>query len=376
MITRGGTSTRDTPTTSTWRHGAAPKDEQQTLRRVGPSRVNAVLRQITSLLAAGCTLRRALECIALQTTHPQTLKLVESMSHQIASGASLAAAMSRYPRQFPPLYVALVQTAQTGGFLRDVLLRITQYSKQRNQLVEKVRTALIYPAVLSITALASIVVLMVFIVPRFVQVYQMAEHDLPWPTVILLGVSHVLTRYWYLFTILLVVLLVFGNRFVRWLDLQVTMDRFVLKLPIAGAMLMQWNAAQFARTLGLLNRSGVPMLRSLPLAAEVASNRVLKNDLKGIVERVAEGAHLAAAMRQTRMFPPTAIEMVAVGEQSSNLSEVLDQLADEQEQSVDRALGIVTTLLEPAIILIMGAVIGFVVIALMLPVLLMSNVLG
>jgi type II secretory pathway component PulF len=341
-------------------------------RRVRAEDITQIYRQLADLLGAGVPLLVALTSVGAQANNPALLAVITALEADVAEGESLASALSHHPRHFSSLEVNLVQAAEAGGFLPLALERLAAFREKRQAMASRVKTAMVYPTAL--LSVGSIVVgfLMVWVVPRFEDIFAQMQGQsgeaLPVPTRMLLGFSRWLGSYW----ILLVAVAVLGffgfRRFRERPAGREAIDRLTLRLPVVGRLALFSGVARFSRTLGLMLTGGVPVLRSLAIASGGAGNIVLQRALEGCTESVREGESLAEPLRTTGVIPLTVVEMVAIGEQSAKLPAVLERIAESYDAQVDRTLVVLVSLLEPAMLLVMAALVGFVVFALLLPV--------
>jgi type II secretory pathway component PulF len=345
--------------------------------RVRGEDITQVYRQLADLLGAGVPLLVALASISAQTSNATLLAVITALEADVAEGESLATALTQHPRYFSSLEANLVQAAEAGGFLPGALERVAAFREKRQAVASRVKTAMVYPAAL--LSVGSVVVgfLMVWVVPRFESIFsQMAGQSgegLPAPTRVLLGLSRWLGSYWLLVVAVVALAFFAYRRFRERPGGRETVDRFTLGLPVVGRLVLLSGIARFSRTLGLLLAGGVPVLRSLSIASGGAGNLVLEHALEGCTESVREGESLAEPLRTTGVIPLTVVEMVAIGEQSAKLPTVLERIADSYDAQVDRTLTVLVSLLEPAMLVLMAAMVGFVVFALLLPVFRLSS---
>jgi general secretion pathway protein F len=348
-------------------HGWAPWR-----RRVRGEDITEVYRQLADLLGAGVPLLVALTSVSAQMSNSALVAIITALEADVAEGESLASALSHHSRHFSSLEVNLVQAAEAGGFLPVALERLATFREKRQGMASRVKTAMVYPAAL--LSVGSIVVgsLMVWVVPRFEDLFTQMQSQsgsvLPVPTRLLLGFSRWFGSYW----ILLVAVVALGffalRRFRERPAGREAMDRLTLRLPVVGRLVLLSGVARFSRTLGLLLAGGVPVLRSLGIASGGTGSTVLQHALEGCTESVREGESLAEPLRTTGVIPLTVVEMVAIGEQSAKLPAVLERIAESYDAQVDRTLVVLVSLLEPAMLVVMAALVAFVVFALLLPV--------
>jgi len=341
--------------------------------RVRPEQITEVYRQLADLLGAGVPMLRGLASIGAQTGQPPLAAMMAAVESEVAEGESLALALSRHPRHFAALEVNMVQAAEAGGFLPQALERIANFREKRQALLGRVRTALVYPSVVLTVGVLSVTFLLVWVVPRFQEIFTQMQGVLPLPTRLLLGVSGWVTSYGPLL-LAVVVLVLFAYRRYRATERgRELVDRLKLRLPVIGELVESLGVARFSRTLGMLLGGGVPVLRSLAISSGGAGNVVLQRAIEGCVESVREGESLAEPLRETGVIPATVVEMIAIGEQSARLPVVLERIADTFDARADRTLTVLVSLLEPAMIVLLAGLVGFVVLALLLPVFTISS---
>src|SRR5438477_6272693 len=334
-----------------------------------------ITRQLATLVASGMPLDTALAAVAQQSDQAAVARVLEAIRDQVAAGEPLAAALSRFPRTFSELYRGLVAVGAETGQLGIVLSRLADYLEARQALRQEFVMALVYPALVTIIALAVIATLLLYVVPQIVAVYQQSRQALPFLTRALIASSDFLRAtgwYWLgamaLFAIGVTLLL----RREYWRDRWHTV---LLRLPVAGRVLSGLDTARFASTLSILTGSGAPLLRALDTAAGVVWARPMRRAADAVAAHVREGVSLARALASQRVFPPLLVHLVANGEQSGQLPAMLDRAAREQEQDVERRLTWLAALVQPLLIVFMGAIVLVLVLAVMLPIVSMNQLI-
>jgi type II secretory pathway component PulF len=341
--------------------------------RVKAEEITNVFRQLADLLGAGVPLLPALQSISAQTSNPALATILSALEADVAQGGSLASACARHPRHFSSLESNMIQAAEAGGFLADALERVAAFREKRSELLGKVRAKLAYPIVLLSVGCTVVVILMVWAVPKFQSIFAQMGGVLPLPTRILLGLSQKITTVGPLVIALILVALVGFSRFRQTTRGREFLDRLKLRLPLLGNLVRGIGLARFSRTLGLLLGGGVPVLRSLAIASGGTGNVIMQQAVDSAADSVREGESLAEPLRETGVIPATAVEMISTGEQSARLPAVLERIADSYDVRVDRQLEMMVSLMEPALIVVMAGLVGFVVFALLLPVFTISN---
>jgi len=358
------------------RRVSAPAAARRSRRRIRTEDVGLFTQQLGDLLKAGVPINRALTTLQAQTSNAAFADLITEISKEISSGKPLHETLARYPRHFPPLYTSMVRAGETGGFLEDVLHRLATFIDKDSDLRSRLKAALAYPALLIVLGTAAIVFLMVFFIPRFSEIFVKLGSQLPWSTRVVMGVSYFMRDYWMVPVSLAVLLPVVWARFTSSFAGRHTVDRIKLAMPVYGDVTRKSAIARFTRTLGTLLKSGVPILSGLAIAKEAMGNAVLMRDIEEAAAGVKQGRSLAEILRRSRGFPAMVVDMIAVGEESGNLDEVLVNLADSYDNQVDRSVKVFISLFEPALLVVMASIVGFVVISMLLPVFTLSSMMG
>ena len=334
--------------------------------RAGP--VNVFTRQLASLLRSGVPILRALLTIREQTAHPRLQAVIGELEHAVRDGQMLSEALARYPGVFPLLYVHMVRSGEAGGVLAEMLAWLAEAREQEEEIAARGRAAVAYPLFIVVVGIATVVLMLTVFLPRITRVFEDAHQALPLPTQILMAVSRFSVDYWYW----IVGFVLLGGFLVRRFTAsgkgRLVSDRLLLRLPLVGLFLRNADVARFARTLALLVRTDVPIDRAIDLSGHTLRNSVLRGDVEQVRRNtVQRGMPLAAGLRQTR-FPVFVANMVAVGEEGGRLDESLTEIASFYQRTLDQRLRLATSLLEPALILAVGAVVGFIIFAMLLPV--------
>lgn len=325
-------------------------------------------RQLASLLAARLPLERALSAVIEQAETSRVREKFAAVRSEVVGGSTLAHAMAKYPRDFPDTYRALIGAGEQSGDLARVMSRLADYVESRTALVSKVKLAFTYPAIVTLVALAVIIALMTYVVPKIVGVFEQTRQTLPFLTVALIRLSDFLRSYGWAVLVVLVLLIVIFRLALRSPTTKMAFHRWLLKLPLFGRLLRGVDSARFASTLGILMASGVPMIRALETGAATLSNESMRANVLDALARVREGAPLARALGVGKQFPPMLIHMIASGEATGELPEMLERSALQLSQEVERRTLAMTTLLEPILILVMGGIVLLIVLAVLLPI--------
>jgi type IV pilus assembly protein PilC len=335
--------------------------------RVKLKDVAVMSRQFATMINSGLALLRALNILAEQTESRPLAAIVNQVRIDVEKGSSLSAALARHPKAFSRLYVAMVRAGEVGGVLDSVLLRLAETIEKQVELRRKVRSAMTYPIVVMVLVLLIVTAMLLFIIPMFKGLYAELGGTLPLPTLILLKVSSIVRTYWYL---------IFGAQFGlvwgfrRWVKTENGRNRWdaiKLKLPVVGLLTRKTALARFSRTLSALVRSGVPILESLDIVAETSGNNVVSIAVLDTQFAVKSGEPMSQRLERHPVFPPMVVQMMAVGEETGALDEMLDKIADFYDQEVEATVEALTSLIEPLLIVVMGAAVGGMVISLYLP---------
>ena len=335
-------------------------------------------RQLATMLDAGMPLLRALRFLEKQAQDNATRGVLRDLSGQIESGSRFSDALATHPRSFGALYVNMVRAGEASGSLEGVLKRQAEYMEKARRLRKKVRSAMTYPAAVCVVALAITSGLMIFIVPKFAQMFteMLQGHPLPLLTRGVLRVSNFMSERTLAAAAIAIGLIVALQLFRRTRFGEKMLDTLVLRVPVFGHLARLSASAQFCRVLGTLMRSGVPVLNALSIVRNTATNRVVANTVQCVHDAVKEGDNMSVPLSATRVFPPMLVGMVEVGEETGALPEMLGRVAETYEEEVDNAVEAMTSLIEPAMILFLAIVIGTIVVALFLPLIVLISVMG
>lgn len=348
---------------------AQTKDQSRQNVRLGHKDRTLVTRQLATLIGAAAPIEQALNTIAGQAEKPAVKHAMLAVRGDVLEGRRLADAMRRQPKSFDSLYVAMVSAGEGSGSLPAVLDRLADYMEKAQAVRSKVQTALIYPACLSVVAIGVIAGLMTFVVPKVVAQFDTVGQSLPALTRLMIILSDFMVAYGgFLLLFLLGCIALFLNA-LRNRAFKLRFDRFILALPVIGKLARQMNAARFARTLSTLTASGVPIVTGLAASERTIANTVLQDAIGVIARDVKEGKGLSTAMRRTGTFPPMLIYMIAAGENSGTLPDMLEKAAHYMEAEFESFTDAALSLLEPAIIIAMGGIVATIVLAILMPIL-------
>ncbi len=349
--------------------GAARLGRLASSGRVSQASAEAFSRELSNLLAAGVPLSRALSILAREASQPAARKQWAAIHDDVAGGTPLADALNKYPRSFPAVHVAMVRAGEAGGFLEVVLEQIANFRSRERDLKSRVRSALVYPMILAVLAAGVLTFLLTYFIPTFSQIFGEFGENLPALTRAVVAVSRAVTRYGLLLVAGAALAGLLAQRVVSSPAGRLALERAVLVLPGIGRLLARFALVRFCRMLGTLLASGVPLVTSLKVAREAIGNQVLAGAVGELIEQVQQGKPLARSLSaNTRLFPASVVEMIAVAEESGRLDTELNRLAGIYEGELDRQLRTLVALAEPALLFVMAAIVGTIVIGMLLPV--------
>ena len=337
-------------------------------RGISAGELSLVTRQMATLLDSGLTMEQALNALIEEAAEPLTREVLTGVKTEVTSGLSLAAALGTYEKSFPDFYRALVHGGEESGALPTVLQHLADYLDAHQALKQKTGLALLYPMLVTIVAITIVTGLLVYVVPQVVQVFQQSRQSLPWLTRALIALSDFLRGSWPFILAAIVGGLVAARVALRRDAAKRRWDAFMLRLPWLGPLIRGVNTSRFASTLAILVGGGVPLLTALASGARVMTNLLLRKAVEQAIEQVREGAGLARALSATRAFPPLLVHLVASGEVSGKLAQMLERAARLETQALERRLAVFLTLLEPIMILVMGGIVLLIVLAILLPI--------
>jgi len=337
-------------------------------RGLSGAQLSLVTRQFATLLAAGLPVEQTLNALIEQADTDYQRQVLAGVRGEVLAGHTLARSLQKFPRVFPELYVTLVAAGEQSGRLGDVMERLADYTESHQALRQKVGLAFIYPAIVTLVAGTVVLGLLTYVVPQVVNVFQNTNQTLPWLTLALIGVSDFLRASWWLWLAVIAVAVWLARRALRLPGPRLRFHRWLLRLPLAGAMVRGVNSAQLASTLGILVGSGVPLLAALQAGAGVVNNLPMRHAVEAAARQVREGGSLSRALAVAKLFPPMLIHMIASGEASGRLVHMLERAAEQQGREMENRVMGLTSLLEPLLIVVMGVVVLVIVLAILLPI--------
>jgi type IV pilus assembly protein PilC len=330
-------------------------------------------RQFSTMINAGLPLVQALDILAKQSENKALKDVTRAIVFDVESGHTVADALKKHPKAFSDLYVNMVAAGEAGGILDTILMRLATFMEKNDALVRKVKGAMIYPGVITSVAGGAIVILLVFVIPTFEKMFASVGMALPLPTRVVIGASQFLQNYWWAVIVAIVAAGWSLKKYYATSDGKLAIDRTLLKMPVLGDVLRKSAVSRFTRTLGTLIGSGVSILDGLEITAKTAGNRVIQDAIMESRASIAGGETISAPLQKSQVFPPMVISMIAVGEQTGGLDEMLSKIADFYDEEVDAAVSGLLALMEPIMIVFLGVVVGGMVVAMYLPIFDMIN---
>ncbi len=340
----------------------------QTLRRISAKDVTTYSRQMSDLLRSGLPLVRCLAVVGEQTPNPKLQSVIKSVNSDVQGGMTLSDSLQKHPKVFGSLYSSMVRAGELGGMLDAVMERLAGFLEAEQETRSRIISAMTYPAFMILVCVFVIIVLFMVVVPNFMVMFEEVEVELPISTQLLLWFSNFVSSWWWVFLLGFIGSIFLIRQYIATDAGRLQYDTIKLKLPLFGELIKKREIAKFARTLGTLLNNGVAILRALDITQEVISNKILKEDIEGFSDNIKEGEKLSDRMAQSELFPPVAVNMVAVGEETGNLEETLERVADAFEKETDRVIKTITTIIEPVMIVVMAGVVGFIVFAMIMPI--------
>ena len=344
--------------------------------RFKPEDLVVFTRQLSVLLDAGVPLIRGLQTLNKQTRFERMRVMISNIIDMIQSGRTLSGALAHYPDSFSNVYINVVKAGETGGALDEVLERLADYLERNLRLSQRIKAALIYPCLVMVVSLIILGFIVIFVIPRFMELFQDSGIALPFLTRALLDFSNFLLNRWYVFLAIIGLVLGGYKLLLRNYSFRYFNDKIKLNLPVFGALIQRIIASRFARTLSTLLEGGVPILRALELTKQVSGNEVIAKAINSVHENVREGGFISKVLESNKVFPELMVNMIAVGEESGSLDKMLGKVADTYEEEVEITTVTLTSLLEPLLVIFMGVIVGLIVLAMFLPLITLINSLS
>ena len=354
------------------------KSKELSLGGGGPTEKDVVIftRQFATMIEAGLPLVQCLSILSSQTENKKFAKTIADVKSRVEKGDTFADALRKHPKIFDNLYSNMVEAGEVGGILDTILKRLAAYNEKSLALKGKVKSAMVYPAAIVSIAVIVIVFLMIFVIPSFATMFEGAGAALPLPTQIVLNLSSYTKKY----IVYVIPLAIAGSflfkRFYETEKGQVVVDGLMLKVPVFGSLIQKVAVAKFTRTMGTLLASGVPIIQGLDITAKTAGNKIIEGAVLSIIEEIKQGKTIAEPLEKKKIFPNMVVQMIGVGEAAGALDSMLNKIADFYDEEVDTAVEGLTSLLEPALMAFLGVTVGFIVVAMYLPIFKLASIAG
>ena len=339
----------------------------QRLRRIRPEDIILFNVQLANMIDAGLTLINSLNIICRQIENRKLREVAEEVKRAVEGGSSFSDALSHHPKAFSKLYVDMVRAGETSGKLNLVLNRLARYVEEQENLRQQIKNALFYPMILAIAGIAVVVLIVTFVMPKFVEVFNRAEVPLPLPTQIFYSGGLILTRYWYLIIFIVWLGWTGIKMYANTEKGRMRCDRLKLNLPVIGPLTRKIIVSRFSRTLATLVDSGVPILHSLDIVREVVHNRIISDVVSNVRDSVEEGERIATELKKSGEFPQDMVQMISVGEETGKLGHMLNKISGFYDNAVSFSLKKLIALIEPVFIIVLGILVGFIMASMLLP---------
>ncbi|MBP6965157.1 MAG: type II secretion system F family protein [Armatimonadetes bacterium] len=351
---------------------ARPKSAGGGFGRVKLTDLSIFCRQFSTMVDAGVSLVRCLNVLSEQTQSAKLRRVIQDIEQEVQAGQTLSKAMAKYPNVFSNLFIGLIRAGEVGGALEESLHRLSTFLEKDMELRRKVKGAMTYPVIVMIVALVIVIGLVTVILPKFMDLFKelgMKDTEMPAMTLMLMNFSHFLTSKWYFMILILIVFVTAFRMFVKTKVGRRSFDWFKLKAPVFGKLNHKICLARFSRTLGTLLVSGVPILQAMETVAGTVANDVIGDAILEARTRIREGDRIGDPLQKSKLFPPMVVQMINIGEESGALDQMLGKIADFYESEVDVALQSLTSAIEPLMIVFLGGAVGFIVVAMFMPML-------
>ncbi len=335
--------------------------------------LSILCRQMSAMLYAGMPLLDSLEVIKEQTTNKRLARIMAEVSDQVQKGEMLSTALKRHNNDFPPILISMVAAGEMTGKIDDALAKLATHFAKEHRIQQKIKGAMIYPAIIGIIALAAVVILLNVVMPTFVDMFDQVGAELPKLTQILLSISGFTTQYWYVVVLVMIFTMFLITRFLSTETGKNFMDNMALKIPVVKTATAQIATSRFTDTLATLLSSGISLLDALETAANVTNNTIIIKGISEVADDIKKGKNLSNLLREIKLFPKMLISMVKVGEESGALEDMLNRSAEFYEEELEEAIKRMTSVIEPMMIILMAIIIGFILVGMMLPMFEMFN---
>lgn len=344
-------------------------------KRVKSGELSAATRQLSILLGAGVPLVSSLDTLMTQAANPLFKKILAQVKESVNEGGSFASSLSQHPKVFSEVYINMVRAGESSGSLDLVLDRLADFSERQQALRGRFKAAMAYPVLMFFVGSLILFFLITFIIPDILAIFGEMHKTLPLPTLILIGISSFLESFWWIVIFILAGTVFLIKRAIRNPSGRYFWDNVKLRIPVFGSINIKMAMARFARTLGSLLKNGVPLLNALKIVRNIVNNTQIAKAIDNAMDQIEAGKSLSTQLGQSRWFPPIAVQMISVGEQSGELEEMLNKIADIYEREAESQVMAMTSMLEPIMILVMGVIVGFIVISILLPIFEMNQMI-
>ena len=344
--------------------------------KISASDLALLTRQLATLVESSLPIEEALMAVAQQSEKPRQKNMMMAVRSKVVEGYNLADAMAEFPHVFDELFRAMVAAGEKSGHLDTVLNRLADYTEKRQQTRSQITQAMVYPTLMMFFAMGIVILLLTVVVPKIVGQFDHMGQDLPTITKVLISVSEWMQNYGLLLIVIFALLAVVLSRVLQQPTMKKRYHHFILGLPLLGKVSKGLNTARFARTLSILTSSSVPLLESMKISSDVLANLYIRDEVKGASVNVKEGSSLRAALERTKMFPPMMMHMIASGERSGELTQMLGRAADNQDREFESLVGVSLKVFEPLLIVSMAGIVLFIVMAILQPILALNNMVN
>ena len=354
--------------------GHAPSDKHIPVFTVKPSgrvkfrEITLFSRGLASLLKSGVHILEALNIISEQSENPHLKSILHNIHDAVKDGATLSSTLANFPRLFSPLYIAMIRTGENSGELPGALQRIAAHRAKQEEILSRFRMAMAYPILMAIVGLATVIFMFTFVIPRLMGIYTSMGQNLPLPTRILISMSEGIRHGWFWIILVLVAISLAAIGRTKTKAGRLSLSIFNLHLPILGNFILKTELSRFCRTLGLLIKSGLPILNAIDISIPVLRNEIIKNKLRQSYGDLEQGGSFGKSLKKSKLVPLFMSNLIIVGEESGRLDDALEEVASAYERDTDEAIKTFSSLLEPLMILGMGLIVGFIVVAMLLPI--------
>ncbi len=335
--------------------------------RVKDNDIIVFTRQLVTLLKAGVPLLSALEALSEQTDNPVMREVIGKIYIDIESGISLSEALAKHPTVFEDMYVNSIRAGEMGGALDDVLLRLADLIEYDRETRSRIKSAMRYPIIVVVSLIVAVIALMMLVVPKFIDMFTQMNIELPLPTRILIAIYEAMSNYWYIGIALIALMIIAFKLWVKTANGRLIWDNVKLKLPIFGPLLMKSYMSRFTRMFETLNRSGLPILQTLEIVSRTVGNAAIGREIEKATIGIRRGDGIAMPLKQSKLFPPMVVRMIAIGEQSGSLDEMLHNISEHYEMEVEYAVKGLTSMIEPILTVGLGVIVLFLALAIFLP---------